>query len=58
MSILDNDSNLGLVCFCYACSLVLRGGSRISEEGVQMYKRGAGLPNFQQNLLIFSMKME
>ena len=35
-----------------------RGGSRNSEEGVQMYKRGVRLPNVKQNLLNFSMKMK
>ena len=34
---------------------ISRGGSRISEEGVQMYKRGVRMPNFKQK---FSMKME
>ena len=35
-----------------------RGGSRISEEGVQTMKRGVRLPNFTQNLLKFPMKMK
>ena len=35
-----------------------RGGSRISEEGVQMKKRGVRLPIFTQNLLKFPMKMK
>ena len=34
------------------------GGSRISEEGVQMKKRGVRLPNFTQNLLKFHKKMK
>ena len=37
---------------------VTRGGSRISEEGVQMWKRGVRLPHFTQNVLKFPMKMK
>ena len=35
-----------------------RGGSRISEEGVQMYKRGVRWPNVTQNVLKFPMKIK
>ena len=35
-----------------------RGGSRISEEGVQMFKRLVRLPNFKQNFLKFSMNLK
>ena len=38
--------------------VITRGGSRISEEGVQMLKRGVRLPYFNQNVLKFPMKME
>ena len=40
------------------CKNSLRGGSKISEEGVQMQKRGVLFPDFTQNLLNFPMKMK
>ena len=42
---------LSLSCSC-------SGGSRISKEGVQMYKRGVRLPNFTQHFLKFPMKIK
>ena len=35
MSILDNDSNLGWLCFCYGCSLVLYKYSNIFKAIVE-----------------------
>ena len=35
-----------------------RGGSRISEKGVQAWKKGVRLPHFTQNVLKFPMKMK
>ena len=55
-------SNVGparhIYCAQYTTQkLTSKGGSRISEKGVQMWKRRVRLPNFTQNLFKFPMKL-
>ena len=56
--VVPNLISLGIFMLLRKKMYNIRGGSRISEKGVQMYKRGVRLPNFKQIFLKFSMKMK